>query len=74
MILKKYRVIMLVAHVEEIVAVDTQEAHNEATKMAKASTHPDLPYPVISSIEEVCPVQDSLEEYEITSDFPDDAA
>lgn len=48
--MQRYRIILLVPTAREIVAVDAQAAHNEATKLAQAETWEQMK-PIIHSVE-----------------------
>jgi len=49
--MKRFRITLLVPHSREIVVADTQAAHNEATRLAKANVAPGEQAAIVNSIE-----------------------
>ena len=54
--MKRYKITIMVPHVEEVVVTDAQAAHNEAKRLA-GKTHGGLPDATVHSIEFVNDVQ-----------------
>ena len=54
--MKRYRIVVMIPHAEEVVVADTQEAHNEATKLANASELGDIKA-IVQSIQFIEDVQ-----------------
>ena len=63
--MKRFKITLLVPHSREIVVVDAQAAHNEATRLATAHTANNEPKAIVSSIEEIEDVQTEPIEFDI---------